>query len=155
MKITLCDIVGFLLIAVLWLPLGLLMLIASLFVCAIFGSNITHFGAVLLKSTVASSATSADLFGDLPLSIFFFAVSAFCTWGSLKLVLSGLRKFFNITKYVLEKHINCYHILKNKRHAMGRQGIVKWRWQGNLDNNDAPREEGLNVRIDSAGQSQS
>jgi hypothetical protein len=91
LKKLICDIAGFLLIAVLWLPTGLLMLIASLFVCAIFGTHITQFGSDLIKNGVANTATAADLYGDLPLVILLFTVGSFCTWASVRLVSSGLR----------------------------------------------------------------
>jgi hypothetical protein len=86
-----CIATGDLLLMIMGLPVGLLMLIASLFVCAIFGCNIAHFGAALLKSTLVKNAAEVDLFNDLQVSIMLFAVGASFLWVSSKIISAGLR----------------------------------------------------------------
>jgi hypothetical protein len=91
-----CITAGDLLMMIMGLPAGLLMLFVGLFVCSIFGCSICHVGTVLLKSAIANGAVEADLLGDLQMSIVLFAIGAFITGVSSKIVSASLRRCLKV-----------------------------------------------------------
>jgi hypothetical protein len=98
-----CITTGDLLRIIFGLPAGLLMLIVGLFACSIFGCSICHVGTVLLKSAIAKGAVEAELLGDLQVSIVLFAICAFITQVSSKIVSAGLRRCLKVPQNDLQE----------------------------------------------------
>jgi len=72
------------------------MLLVGPFVCSTYRCNICFAGTVLLKSAIANGAVEADLLGDLQMSIVLFAIGAFITGVSSKIVSASLRRCLKV-----------------------------------------------------------